>query len=89
MKKIILFILVLFAFFGCKNEDALEEEIAKIDTNFTVERFDLAFADPYSVDLCFPYSLCPDPGSCPGLFDLGSFAVLLFLSALFQAARRR
>jgi gliding motility-associated lipoprotein GldB len=53
MKKIILFILVLFAFFGCKNEDALEEEIAKIDTNFTVERFDLAFAEakPNSEDL--------------------------------------
>ena len=45
MKKIILLILVLFAFFGCKNEDALEEEIAKIDTSFTVERFDRAFAE--------------------------------------------
>ena len=45
MKKIILLILVLFAFFGCKNEDALEEEIAKIDTSFTIERFDRAFAE--------------------------------------------
>ncbi|MEM5565970.1 gliding motility lipoprotein GldB [Psychroserpens sp. AS72] len=51
MKKLILFVLVLFAFLSCKNEDALEEEIAKIDTNFTVERFDRAFAEAKPADL--------------------------------------
>lgn len=51
MKKLILFIFVLFAFFSCKNEDALEDEIAKIDTNVTVERFDRAFAEAKPEDL--------------------------------------
>jgi len=51
MKKIVLLLLVLSALYSCKNEDALEEEIAKIDTDFTVERFDRAFADAKPQDL--------------------------------------
>nr|WP_321225309.1 gliding motility lipoprotein GldB [uncultured Psychroserpens sp.] len=51
MKKITLFILVLLAFFNCKNDNALEEEIAKIDVDFTVERFDRAFAEATPNDL--------------------------------------
>ncbi len=51
MKKIILFTLTLLAFYSCKNEDAVEEEISKIDTNVTVERFDRAFAEAKPEDL--------------------------------------
>ncbi|WP_040281194.1 gliding motility lipoprotein GldB [Psychroserpens damuponensis] len=51
MKKILLLILIFIAFFSCDNEDALEEEIAKIDINVTVERFDLAFAEAKPSDL--------------------------------------
>jgi len=45
MKNIIIFSLVILSLFSCKNENAIEEDIAKIDVNFNVERFDFAFAN--------------------------------------------
>jgi gliding motility-associated lipoprotein GldB len=83
MKKIILLILILFAFYSCKNEDALEEEIAKIDTNFTVERFDRAFAEAKPEDIgnlkkTFPFlfsSRIPDAAWLERMTD--SFQIIL------------
>lgn len=51
MRKITLFVFVLAAFFSCKNEEDLENEIAKIDTHFNIERFDRAFAEAKPEDL--------------------------------------
>ncbi|MEH6535400.1 MAG: gliding motility lipoprotein GldB [Psychroserpens sp.] len=45
MKKIIIFSLVFVSLFSCKDDNAIETEIAKIETNFVVERFDRAFAN--------------------------------------------
>ena len=45
MKQFVLFALLCFSIFSCKNEDAVENEIANIETNFIVERFDRAFAE--------------------------------------------
>ena len=51
LRKSTLFVLVILSFCSCKNEEALETEIAKIKTNFTVERFDRAFAEAKPRDL--------------------------------------
>ncbi|WP_299338219.1 gliding motility lipoprotein GldB [uncultured Psychroserpens sp.] len=45
MKQIALFGLILLTLFGCKDDNAIETEISKIETNFIVERFDRAFAN--------------------------------------------
>lgn len=44
MKKIIAFCVLLFGLYACKNESQLEKDIAKVDVDFKIERFDLAFA---------------------------------------------
>ncbi|MBO6607962.1 gliding motility lipoprotein GldB [Psychroserpens sp.] len=51
MKQLLVFGLLFALIFGCKNEDALESEIAKVKTDFIVERFDLAFANAKPQDL--------------------------------------
>ncbi|WP_047548005.1 gliding motility lipoprotein GldB [Psychroserpens sp. Hel_I_66] len=51
MKKIALNFLILLSIFSCKNEDALETEIAKIQTDIQIERFDRAFAEAKPSDL--------------------------------------
>ncbi|WP_298900218.1 gliding motility lipoprotein GldB [uncultured Psychroserpens sp.] len=45
MKQFVLFTLLCVSVFSCKNEDAVENEISKIETDFIVERFDRAFAE--------------------------------------------
>lgn len=45
MKKISIVLVLLIIFFSCKNENKEEEEISKIDVDFKVERFDMAFAN--------------------------------------------
>ncbi|MGS2727667.1 gliding motility lipoprotein GldB [Psychroserpens sp. BH13MA-6] len=45
MKQIALLTLVFLTLFNCKNDDGLASEIAKIDANVMVERFDRAFAN--------------------------------------------
>lgn len=51
MKKNIGFIFLLITLFNCKNEDALELEIAAIQTHVDIERFDRAFAEAKPKDL--------------------------------------
>lgn len=51
MKNIGLIILLLLFFSGCNKADKVESAIAKIDTKFEVERFDLAFAKAHPNDL--------------------------------------
>jgi len=45
MKQIVILSCILLSFFGCKDDNVLEAEISKIETNFIVERFDRAFAN--------------------------------------------
>lgn len=51
MKKIGSIIVILMVFFSCKKESQLEQQIAKIDVEVNVERFDLAFAHATPNDL--------------------------------------
>jgi gliding motility-associated lipoprotein GldB len=51
MKQIAILSFVLLSFFGCKDDNAIETEISKIETNFVVERFDRAFASATSEGL--------------------------------------
>ncbi|MGJ8592016.1 MAG: gliding motility lipoprotein GldB [Aquaticitalea sp.] len=51
MKKISVALLLLMIFFSCKNENKEEIEISKIDADFKVERFDMAFANTTVEDL--------------------------------------
>jgi len=51
MKQIAILSFVLLSFFSCKDDNALEVEISKIETNVTVERFDRAFANAKATDL--------------------------------------
>lgn len=44
MRQILVFSFMMLSFFGCKDDESAENEISKIETNFTVERFDRAFA---------------------------------------------
>jgi gliding motility-associated lipoprotein GldB len=83
LKKIILFVLVILAFFSCENDEALENQIAKIETNFTIERFDRAFAEAKPQDLSslkstFPFlfsTRIPDTAWLERMTD--SFQVIL------------
>lgn len=45
MKQVLFFISIMFIAFSCKNENALEAEIAKINLEVKIERFDELFAD--------------------------------------------
>nr|WP_321235897.1 gliding motility lipoprotein GldB [uncultured Psychroserpens sp.] len=45
MKQIVILSFIVLSFFSCKDDNALEAEISKIETNFIVERFDRAFAN--------------------------------------------
>lgn len=51
MKQLFVLGLICMGIFGCKNEDALADEIAKVKTDFIVERFDQAFAEAKPKDL--------------------------------------
>jgi gliding motility-associated lipoprotein GldB len=51
MKQIAIFSLLLLSFLSCKEENAIESEISKIDVNFVVERFDRAFSEASPDDL--------------------------------------
>lgn len=44
MKPLTLFIIILFSFLSCKNEDKIEAAIAQQDIDIAVERFDQLFA---------------------------------------------
>ncbi|TVZ58791.1 gliding motility-associated lipoprotein GldB [Flavobacteriaceae bacterium MAR_2010_105] len=50
LNKLILCFAVLTVL-GCKKDDAIEKEIAEIDINLTIERFDRAFAEARPEDL--------------------------------------
>ena len=45
MKNIGIFVIVIVLLFSCEKESQLEKDIAKIDVNFNIERFDIAFAN--------------------------------------------
>lgn len=45
MKNIAIILIVLTSLFSCENESKIENEISKIDIDFTIERFDKAFAE--------------------------------------------
>ncbi|WP_452602051.1 gliding motility lipoprotein GldB [Pontimicrobium sp. MEBiC06410] len=45
MKSYIIYILIALTIFSCKDEDKVEAEIAKLDVNVTIERFDKAFVE--------------------------------------------
>ena len=51
MKKIGIVLLILMFFFSCNKESQLEKDIAKINVNLKVERFDLAFAKASTSEL--------------------------------------
>ena len=51
MKKIYCIVFVLLVIFSCEKENQVEAEIAKIDVDFIVERFDLAFLNANPKDL--------------------------------------
>ena len=51
MKSIILFFVLLFVAISCKKENQVENEIAKIDTNIKIERFDKLFSKVTSNNL--------------------------------------
>ncbi|PWK21043.1 gliding motility lipoprotein GldB [Xanthomarina spongicola] len=43
MKQIILLFLILFSIFSCQKDNSNENEIAKIEVDYIIERFDIAF----------------------------------------------
>ena len=49
--RIFLIVVVVMAFFGCKEDAGLEKEISKIDIDFVVERFDLDFGKAKPQDI--------------------------------------
>lgn len=49
--RIYIFLILGFIFMSCDNDSKLENEIAKIETNFIVERFDKLFFEAESKDL--------------------------------------
>lgn len=51
MKKLGIVFIMFFLVFSCNDDNKQEEEIAKIDINFNVERFDRAFAKATPSDL--------------------------------------
>lgn len=51
MKKLIIIFLIICSFYSCRKESGTEKDIAKINIDFTVERFDRIFAESSSRDL--------------------------------------
>lgn len=51
MKKLLLIFLILFGVIACKNESKLQDDIAKIDVDIMVERFEKAFDEANPEDL--------------------------------------
>ncbi len=51
MKNFSCILFLFLAFYSCKNENQIEEEISKIDIDFIVERFDRAFYEATPKDL--------------------------------------
>lgn len=51
MKSNLLYLLLVFTLFSCKNENKQEEDIAKININIAVERFDLFFSKTNAAEL--------------------------------------
>jgi hypothetical protein len=51
MKNVGFLIVLLLFFIACKEDNAIESEISKIDVKVTIERFDLAFANAQPKDL--------------------------------------
>ena len=51
MKKFLIILLVAFVFMSCNNESKVEKEIAAIDIDVTVERFDRLFANANEASL--------------------------------------
>ncbi|WP_353780123.1 gliding motility lipoprotein GldB [Winogradskyella sp. 3972H.M.0a.05] len=51
MKKLLLILCILFSVVACKKESKLQGDIAKIDVDFFVERFEKAFDDAKPEDL--------------------------------------
>ena len=51
MKNISIILIVLTSLFSCENESKIENEISKIDIDFTIERFDRAFAEAHPENL--------------------------------------
>ena len=64
MKKVGFVIIALMFFISCKNERKLENEIAQVDVDVKIERFDLAFGTASTNDLpklkaTFPFLFSP------------------------------
>ncbi|WP_338731621.1 gliding motility lipoprotein GldB [Mangrovimonas cancribranchiae] len=51
MKKSVLLFIVLIICFSCNKDSGIEKQIAGIDVDFTIERFDLAFKEATPKDL--------------------------------------
>lgn len=51
MKNALILVIILLVIHSCKTDNHLEKEISQIDLDFTVERFDLAFAKTSIEDL--------------------------------------
>ena len=51
MRKIYVCCLIAFTFLNCQEDSAVEAEIAKVDVDFVVERFDLVFSKAQPQDL--------------------------------------
>lgn len=51
MRQIVLFSFFLLSLLACKDDNAVQSEIAKIETNVEIERFDRAFANAKPEDL--------------------------------------
>ncbi len=64
MKKTGIILVALLFLISCKNESQLEKEIAQVDVDLKIERFDLAFANASTNDLpklkeTFPFLFSP------------------------------
>ena len=51
MKRLIIVFLIMSSFYACKKDNGIDMDIAKIDIDFTVERFDRIFAESSPKDL--------------------------------------
>ncbi|WP_179375006.1 gliding motility lipoprotein GldB [Winogradskyella wichelsiae] len=66
--RIYIILILVFAFVSCNEDSKIEQEIAKIEMNFEVERFDKAFFEAKSQDLQnlknqYPFFFSSDPDS--------------------------
>ena len=51
MKRLLLLLIIFSSFYTCKKDSKVDKEIAKINIDFTVERFDRIFAESNPSDL--------------------------------------